>query len=222
MVEEQKIPETMNSIVLVSKGEVDFAQIPVPKPEAHQLLVKIECATLNPSDMLFLKAATGMRPKEYPFTPGWEGAGVVVQAGSDNDYAKSLIGKRVAVMRGNDAVPGVMTTGGIYADYAVCDTMKVVPLPEHISNEEGASFFVNPMTAIGMVRRSKELGASSIIMNAACSQLCRMIIKLCQREEYNITPICVVRRQEQVDILKDMGVKNIVNSSAEDYEAQMT
>lgn len=114
-----------------------------------------------------------------------------------------------------------MTVGGVYSDYAISDVMGVVPLPEHISNEEGASFFVNPMTAIGMVRRSKELGATSIIMTAGCSQLCRMIAKLCQREEYNITPICVVRRQEQVDILKDMGVKHIANTSAEDYQTHM-
>lgn len=114
-----------------------------------------------------------------------------------------------------------MTVGGAYADYAIADVNVVVPLPEHISNEEGASFYINPMTAIGMVRRSKELGATAIIMTAACSQLCRMIVKLCQKEEYNITPICVVRRQEQADILKEMGVKHIAISSAEDYKTTM-
>lgn len=78
MVEAQNIPETMNAIVMKGKGEVDFAQLSVPKPEAHQVLVKVECGTLNPSDVLFIKGATGMKPKEYPFTPGWEGSGVVV------------------------------------------------------------------------------------------------------------------------------------------------
>jgi len=141
-----------------------------------------------------MKSQTGMKPKEYPFTPGWEGSGVVIKAGSDNAVLSALVGKRVAFSRGTDPVPGVMTVGGAMADYAVSDIKNIVPLPEHISNEEGSSFFVNPMTAIGMVSRSKELGATSIIINAACSQLCRMIIKLCQTEEFNITPICIVRR----------------------------
>lgn len=159
----------MNSIILTEKGQFDYGQIPTPKPAANQVLIKVENGTLNPSDTYFMTGQTGMFPKEYPFTPGWEGSGVVIKAGSDNPLLNSLVGKRVAFSRGSDPVPGEMTVGGAFADYAVSDIKNIVPLPEHITNEEGASFFVNPMTAIGMIRRSKELGASSIIMNAACS-----------------------------------------------------
>jgi NADPH2:quinone reductase len=114
-----------------------------------------------------------------------------------------------------------MTVGGTMAEYAVTGFEGVVPLPEHISNEEGSSFFVNPMTVVGMVKRCQELNAKSVIINAACSQLCRMVIKLCQTEEFNLPLICIVRRQQQVDILTEMGCKYIANSSAEDYKEKM-
>ena len=77
------------------------------------------------------------------------------------------------------------------ADYIVTDDRSCIPVGEDISLEQAASFFVNPLTALGMVDRVKELGSTSVIITAAASQIGRMIIKLCHSER--ITPICTVR-----------------------------
>lgn len=152
---------------------------------------------MHPSDTYFMRGINLFgAPKEYPFTPGWEGAGVVLKAGSDDPALNSLVGKRVAFVKGKDPEPGVMTVGGAYAEYIATNFTSCVPLPEHISNEEGCAFYVNPLTAMGMVNRAKELGAKAIILTAAAAQLCKMIIRICETEERKMDVICHVRRQE--------------------------
>mmetsp|Transcript_24814 Transcript_24814/g.17519 ORF Transcript_24814/g.17519 Transcript_24814/m.17519 type:complete len:193 (-) Transcript_24814:601-1179(-) len=188
---QQEIPEKMNSVLYMGNGELTHGEIPVPKPLNDQVLVKVDSAVINQSDMLFCKGKWFLEAEKYPFTPGWEGSGVVVAAGSD-EINQSLIGKRVAFTRGSDPNPLVLTVGGCYADYAVTNFRSCVPLPEHISLEEGCSFFVNPLSAIGMVERAQELKAKSVIINAACSQLAKMALKLFA--DVGITVICIVRK----------------------------
>jgi NADPH:quinone reductase-like Zn-dependent oxidoreductase len=91
----------MNSILLTGPGEFGYGQIPTPQPTESQILIKVDGAVLNPSDTLFMRNQwMGIQPKEYPFTPGWEGSGVVIKAGSDNPMATALVGKRVAFGKG--------------------------------------------------------------------------------------------------------------------------
>jgi NADPH:quinone reductase len=75
------IPEYMNSVQLFSKGKVGFGRSPVQKPGPNQVLIKVHSSVINPSDLLFMKGKYNVKPKTYPYTPGWEGSGVVVSAG---------------------------------------------------------------------------------------------------------------------------------------------
>ena len=93
-VKKEEVPEMMNSVQILKGKKVGFGLSPVQKPGPNQVLIKVHSATLNPSDILFMKGLYNVRHK-YPYTPGWEGSGVVVAAGPGM-FANSLVGKRVA------------------------------------------------------------------------------------------------------------------------------
>lgn len=149
----------------------------------------------------------------YPYTPGWEGSGTVVQAG-ENPQAQALIGKRVAFMKSQEL--NTYNDGGSFAEYARTNWSQAFPVSDDLSFDDVASFVVNPMTAVCMVERLKQLRSKCVIITAAASQIGRMLIKLCQRAQINT--ICTVRRAEQVKILEDLGVKAIINTSLPDYK----
>ena len=141
------------------------------------MLIKVHSAPINPSDILFMKGYYKGIKLDYPYTPGWEGSGTVVEAGPGM-MSKMLIGKRVAFMKAGEKPP-TYKLGGSMAEYCVTDVKQCIPLSEEMSFEEGSSHFVNPLTAIGMVERLKQLKAKSVIITAAASQIARMVIKLC-------------------------------------------
>lgn len=141
----------MNSVLITSNGKFGFGQIPKPKPGPNQVLIKVDSAALNPSDILFMKGMYNIKLK-YPFTPGWEGSGTVVQVGPGllSGYFKD---KRVAFNKQFEL--GTYSIGGAFAEYCVTDVRSCIPLNDSISLEQGAALFVNPLTAVGMVDRAK-------------------------------------------------------------------
>ena len=149
--------------------------MPVQTPKKNQVLVKVEAATLNPSDILFMRGLYNIK-LDYPFTPGWEGSGTIIHTG-EGDYAKSLMGKRVAFMKSSELQH--YKDGGAYAEYCVTDAFLCFPFSDDLSFDDCASFIVNPMTAVCMVDRVKQLKAKSVIITAAASQIGRMLIRLC-------------------------------------------
>jgi NADPH:quinone reductase-like Zn-dependent oxidoreductase len=121
----------MNSAVLVKNKEVGFAKVPVPVPGPHQVLIKVEAAALNPSDILFMEGHYNIKVK-YPYTPGWEGSGVVVAAGA-GVYAEWLVGRKVAFMKAFEL--GAYQFGGSFAEYIVSDLKGCIPLSQDFSLE---------------------------------------------------------------------------------------
>jgi len=174
--------------------------VPVQKPGKNQVLVKVEAATLNPSDILFMRGLYNVK-LNYPYTPGWEGSGTVVQSGGGS-LADGLVGKRVAFFKAQEM--GTYMLGGAFADYCVTDASMAFPFSDDLSFEDTASFIVNPLTAVCMVDRLKQLKSKCVIITAAASQIGRMLIKLCQIE--GIKTICTVRRPEQISIVQGLGV----------------
>ena len=208
---------------------VEVAETAFPAPTGNQVLVRMEAAPINPSDLALLFGPADLENAEYspgkvvatmpePFASamkarhgqrmpvGNEGAGTVVAAGT-SEAAQALIGQRVA------CVPG-----GAYAEYAIADAAMCLPLGDQ-SSEQGASSFVNPMTALGFAETARAEGQRAIIHAAAASNLGQMLVKICQED--GIELVNIVRKPEQAEILRELGATHIVDSSASDFMAQL-
>lgn len=216
---------------LESDGTLTVAieDVTFPNPTGNQVLVKMEAAPINPSDLAILTGAADLENAEYspgkyvasmpePFNTGSkarhgqklpagnEGAGTVVATG-DSEMARALIDKRVACVPGN-----------AYSQFCIADAGMCLPLGDH-SAEEGASAFVNPMTALGFAENAKMDGQNAIVHTAAASNLGQMLIKICREDGLEL--VNIVRKAEHVDLLKDLGAKYVVNSSDDDFMAQL-
>jgi len=181
----------MNSVLISSNGHLKFGQIPSIKDaklHKNQVKIKVECAVINPSDILFMRGKYSI-PIKYPYTPGWEGSGTIVEVGEK--VHKSMIGMKVGFNKEPELK--AWKVGGAMADYAFTTPTSVIPMQEGMTFEQGATFFVNPLTAYCMVYRVKELKSKCCIVTAAASQIGQMIIKLLLKN--GIKPFCTVRRE---------------------------
>lgn len=203
-------PPTMRAIELQQYGDrLHLVERPTPEPKPNQVLVKIAAAPVNPSDVVTLSEPTmGGR---LPIIPGREGSGTVIAAGAD-PAAQSLIGKRVACASGYGR-------DGTWAEYLVTHYASVFPLHDDIDFETGAMATVNPITVWALLDNARKGGHTAIASTAAASQLGRMILRLAQ--SHGLQVVHIVRRSEQVDLLRGMGAEHILNSSDADFPTQM-
>lgn len=219
------IPSEMKALLLVGDGYtktpsgsvleamepyLESGSIAVPKPGPSQVLIKVSLASINPSDVAFIKGQYG-QPRVKGRPAGFEGVGKVV-AGGDEPYAKSLVGKRVAFATG-------LSNWGSWADFAVAEAAACIPLLDTVRDEDGAAMIVNPLTAIAMFDIVKQEGEKAFIMTAGASQLCKLIIGLAREEGFR--PIVTVRRDEQIALLKEIGAAHVLNEKAPDFEATL-
>ncbi len=191
-------------------GNLEVVEKPLPSPQKGEVLVRIEAASCNPSDLMFLQGSYSIS-KTLPVAPGFEGCGVVVSSGGGL-MGSWLVGKRVSCSCQGDR-------DGTWAEYMVAGAKDCVPLKKGVPTEQGASMIVNPLSAVGLLDVTKRWGSRALVQNAAASQLGRMILKLAQRE--SIPVINLVRKQSQVDLLKSMGAKHILNTSEKSFEKDL-
>ncbi|CAD8133873.1 unnamed protein product [Paramecium octaurelia] len=200
-----EIPKTFKAAQLVEYGkDLQIAEIETPQLLEGQVLIKVEAAPVNPSD-LALNDGHYPSGKVLPAVPGIEGSGVVVQLGPNVENVK--VGTKVAF--------NAYTNYGSYGQYSVTTNQQIIPLDDDISFESGASSIVNPVTVILMLIEAQELGAKAVVHTAAGSALGRMLVKYFQ--ESGIDVINVVRRQEQVDLLQKEGAKHVLNQTSETF-----
>jgi NADPH:quinone reductase-like Zn-dependent oxidoreductase len=133
---------------------------------------------------------------------------VVVKAGS-SDAAQALLGKTVA-----------MIGGAMYAQYRCLKAKDVLPLPAGTTPAEGASCFVNPLTSLGMVETMRREGHKALVHTAAASNLGQMLNKICLKDGVDL--VNIVRNAEQADILRKLGAKHVVDSSAPTFMDDLT
>jgi NADPH2:quinone reductase len=139
---------------------------------------------------------------------GNEGAGVVVNSGSSPE-AQALLGKAVATF-----------SGGMYAQYRCVKAAQCVVLPPGVLPVDGASIFVNPLTALSMVDTMRREGHSALVHTAAASNLGQMLNRVCLQD--NIELVNIVRSEAQVNLLRSIGSRHICNSSAPTFIADLT
>ncbi|TPN55053.1 MULTISPECIES: zinc-binding dehydrogenase [unclassified Mesorhizobium] len=219
------IPSEMQALLLVGDGYtrtpsgsvleamepyIEPGSIAVPAPGPSQVLIRVSLASINPSDVAFIKGQYG-QPRAKGQPAGFEGVGTVV-AGGDEPYSKSLIGKRVAFATG-------VTNWGSWAQYAVAEAAVCIPLLDTVRDEDGAAMIVNPLTAIAMFDIVKQEGEKAFVMTAGASQLCKLIIGLAG--EAGFRPIVTVRRDDQIALLKELGAAHVLNEKAPDFKAAL-
>lgn len=214
----KKLPEEMSALQIDAyhydaQDAICGLQVvkkPIPVPGYGQVLVKIQAAPCNPSDLLFLQGHYGIK-KPLPAVPGWEGAGTVVATGGGLK-ARWLKGKRVAC-------GGQGEGDGTWAEYYVADANACIPLKDNVDFDQGATLIINPLTAVGMVEKAKMGGHRAIIQTAAASQLGRMVLRLTL--DANIPTIHIVRRQRQMDLLLELGATHVLNSQDPDFRKNL-
>ena len=232
------MPQALQLKSLITEaGELELAlhEVDVRDPGPDEVLIKVEGTPINPSDLGGLigmadvstarisgttdrpvikadvpqKFMAAMAPRVgKALQVGNEGAGEVVAAG-DNADAQALLGRTVAVLG-----------GAMYAQYRIARTDQCLVLNEGTSARDGASCFVNPLTALGMVETMRLEGHSALVHTAAASNLGQMLVKICVEDDVGL--VNIVRKAEHVAILKDLGARHVVNSSDDTYLQDLT
>ena len=219
---------------ITSAGQLEFSLVDVdlPEPKSHEVVVKMEAAPINPSDMWPMFGPADLReaalsadgkvlsaPVHPAILPrmksrldmvlpvGNEGAGTVVAAG-DSPAAQALLGKTVGIL-----------SGASYSQYCIVPAQMCLPHNEGTTAAQAASSFVNPLTALGMVDTMRMEGHSALVHTAAASSLGQMLVKICQAE--NVPLVNIVRKPEQVELLKGLGATHVVDSSSDTYKADL-
>ncbi len=216
---------------LVTKdGELklSLARVPIEEPKDDEILVRVEATPINPSDLGLLVGPADLSKAEVTgsgesrevtariapqfvrmlaarldqsLPVGNEGGGVVVKAGKN---AQALVGKTVGILG-----------GAMYAQYRTVRAADALVVPEGSTPRDAASCFVNPLTALAMVETMRREGHTALAHTAAASNLGQMLQKICIAD--GVSLVNVVRSAEQENILRDIGAKHVVNSSAPDF-----
>jgi NADPH:quinone reductase len=215
--------------------ELSLANVAIPEVKPHEVLIRVEAAPINPSDLALLLAwadvskATSSGSPDHPIVTapisaaafaglagrvgqpspvGNEGAGTVIAAGS-SDEAQALLGKVVAVVG-----------GAMYSEYRCVPAAMCLELPEGTTAVDGASCFVNPLTALAMVEVMKREGHTALVHTAAASNLGQMLNRICLAD--GVALVNIVRKPEQAELLRSMGAVHVCDSSSDTFAADLT
>ncbi len=222
---EQSSKEIRSTVTSDGTLQLSISNTERPTPAENDVLIKVEAAPINPSDLGLLisfaadldslsisgegeQAVTTAKihPKlmaamtarlDQSMPVGNEGGGVVVDAGAN---AKHLIGKTVGV-----------AGGAMYSQYRCVPANSCLVMDDGTSSSEAASSFVNPLTALAFVETMRLENHSALLNTAAASNLGQMLVKICQDD--GIPLINVVRKPEQVETLKKIGAEYICDTS---------
>jgi NADPH:quinone reductase len=221
--------------LITAGGELQLSlkQAPLPEPADDEVLIRIEAAPINPSDLALLlgpadlstarvggstdnptlaatipaKALSAISGRaDQSMVVGNEGAGVVVKAGAN---AQALLGKTVAALG-----------GGMFSQYRVVKAAACLPLPAGTSPAEGASCFVNPLTALSMVENMRRENHTALVHTAAASNLGQMLNKICLKD--GVPLVNIVRSAEQAATLGDIGAKYVCDSTSPNFMTELT
>jgi NADPH:quinone reductase-like Zn-dependent oxidoreductase len=216
--------------------ELSLAEVPMPEPASpDEVVVRVEAAPLNPSDLGLLfggadmtKAqASGSAERPVVTAPiaapvmaamaarvgqsmpvGNEGAGTVVAAGS-SPAAQALLGKKVAALG-----------GAMYSEYRAVPVAQCLPLPEGATFADGASCFVNPLTALGMVDTMRNEGHRALVHTVGASNLGQMLNRICLKDGVGL--VNLVRKPKQAALLRAQGAQHVVDTSSANFQAELT
>jgi NADPH:quinone reductase-like Zn-dependent oxidoreductase len=202
----------MKAVVCDAWGEPEkvlhVRDVPSPRCGRGQVRIRMLASPINPSDLFMVRGVYGHQPR-LPCTPGLEGVGVVVEG--HGLLAWRVKGRRVAVLN---------SAAGNWAEEVVIPARQAVPVPADLPDEQAATFFVNPASAIVLTRDVLRIPPGAwLLQTAAGSALGRMIIRLGVRNGFRT--INVVRRREQAEELTRLGGTAVVAFPGEDLDERV-
>ena len=225
--------EIRSKVTSEGNVEISIATVAKPIPSNDEVLIRVEAAPINPSDLgLLLSFAadlntinvTGsgdetitsikihpglmgaMKPRlDESMQVGNEGSGVILDAGAN---AKDLIGKTVG-----------LAGGSMYSQYRCVPATSCLVMEDGTTSQEAASSFVNPLTALSFIETMKMENHTAIVHTAAASNLGQMLVKICKDD--SVPLVNIVRKSEQVEVLKNLGAEHICNTSDPDFMDQL-
>lgn len=224
----RQIVSTLNDNATMT---IEVREASLPDPGPHQVTVALEAAPINPSDIAGLFGPAMLAEAEYtpgkivapvpqaamkaqagriavPTVTGIEGAGTVIATGDDPE-ARALMGKRVACW----------PTAGTHASHVIAPVSNCIAIPDSASIENASASFVNPVTALGFTGTMAREGYRALVHTASASNLGQMLNRICQED--SIPLVNVVRKPEQVTLLKGMGAPYALDSSEADFDAKL-
>lgn len=215
--------------------EIMLAQVPVPEPKDDEIVVRIEATPVNPSDLGLLFGAADMTTAQYSglgddavvtaavpdslmksmagrldqdLAVGNEAAGVVITAGA-SEMAQALMGKTVSIIGGS-----------MYSQFRCVKVRQCLEMPDGVAPSQAASWFVNPMTAQGMVETMRMEDHTALVHTAAASNLGQMLNKICLADGVDL--VNIVRKPEQVALLQGLGAKHVCDTSSAKFMDALT
>lgn len=223
--QDQMSKEIRTKVTSAGEVELSIAKVEIPEPKEDEVLIRVEAAPINPSDLGLLlsfaadlgsiriegdgdetvtsmpihpRLMASMKPRlDQSMPAGNEGSGVIIDAGSN---AKELIGKTVG-----------LAGGSMYSQYRCVAAANCLVMEEGTTSVEAASSFVNPLTALAFVETMKMENHTAMVHTAAASNLGQMLVRICKED--GIPLINIVRKQDQVELLKALGAQYVCNMS---------
>jgi NADPH2:quinone reductase len=198
----------MKAIQIASNGDASvlkLEEIATPTPGKGQALVRLKAAGLNFIDIYM---RTGRYPRQLPYIPGLEGAGIVEAIGEGVTDVK--LGDRVAY------------TGSIgsYAEYNVVDAWRLIPLPKEISFEQGAAFPLQGITAQYLLHDFYPIKPdTNVLVHAAAGGVGLLVVQWLHHMKANI--IGTVSTDEKAKTVKAAGANHIINYTQQDFVTEV-
>jgi NADPH:quinone reductase-like Zn-dependent oxidoreductase len=206
-----ELPTEMRALLLSEfNANPKVQQMAVPAPGKKEVLVKIDSSPVNPSDNSFIRGVYSTK-KQLPVIPGFEASGQVVATG-DDFMSRRLLGKSVACFAPTDG-------NGTWAEYMVTRNNLVIPLKKGVDIEQGSMLMVNPLSVLAMVEIAIKGKHKAIANTAAASALGKFMIRICAEKKLPL--VNIVRREEQVTLLKSQGARYVLNSSDENFSKDL-
>ena len=204
--------ELRTTLTSAGKLELSIVTVPMPEPREGEVLVRVEASPINPSDLGLL-----LGPADV--------SSLSITGSGDNTVASMDVPEAMmpamqarldaALPVGNEGVAG----GAMYSQYRCVPAASCIVMNEGTTPAQGASCFVNPLTALGMVETMKAEGHTALVHTAAASNLGKMLVKICLADDVQL--VNIVRKQEQVEQLKALGAVHVVNSSDPTFQEDL-
>ena len=229
---DEKSKELRTNITSAGKLELSIVSVPMPQPKDGEVLIRVEATPINPSDLglllgpadistmtiagfgddavVSMDVPEAMMPAmaarvDKPLPAGNEGAGVVIAAGAG---AEDMVGKTISV-----------AGGAMYSQYRCVPAASCLVMNEGTTPAQGASCFVNPLTALGMVETMRMENHTALVHTAAASNLGQMLVKICLADGVQL--VNIVRKKEHVELLKALGAVHVCDSSESTFKEDL-